>query len=77
MTGVDRTAWRPITALAYVPGVMALRSDTRLAAGVQYRPVPLSAGPICDQCWMGRRIVAPIGGVSRFGNRCRHTEAVA
>lgn len=72
MTGVNDAAWRPITAVAYVPGVMALRSDTRIAVGAKYRPLPHADGPMCDRCWMRGRIVTAIGGSSWAGNHCPH-----
>lgn len=72
MTGVSHSAWRPITAVAYVPGVMALRSDIRIPITTQYQPLPLAAGPVCDRCWIGRRVVVAVGGVGRSGSRCSH-----
>jgi hypothetical protein len=63
MAGVTAIAWRPFASLAYVPGVMSLLSDTPPGSSTwtRYRPLPLAAGPICDPCWMARKVVTAVG----------------
>lgn len=72
MSGVDALAWRPYSSLAYVPGIMALRHDTRISHLVRYRPLRYDAGPICEPCWMGGRLVVPVGWESQHGIPCPH-----
>lgn len=68
MAGVSSCAWVRDDAVAYVPGMMALLNA---GPGSPYRPLPLAAGPICDQCWMRLRSVTPVGGYGRIRS-CPH-----
>jgi hypothetical protein len=62
MAGVNESAWR----------LMAIEAAYSAQAG--RAPIPLSAGPICERCWMRRGIVCAVGGTIYGGAyRCGHT----